>query len=72
MFHMASLAVLKSGGKKETFKGKTDYLTEFTRAAEEIKAGKTESAFIPFDSTRDCMKIMDECRKQMKLVYPFE
>ena len=72
MFHMARTASLKSGGKKESFKGKTDYLTEFTRAAEEIKAGKTESDYIPFAATRDCMKIMDECRRQMGLVYPFE
>ncbi len=72
MFHMASFATLKTGGKKKTLKGKTDYLTEFTRAAEEIRAGKTESDYIPKNATRDCMRIMDECRKQMKLVYPFE
>ncbi|MCR5208277.1 MAG: Gfo/Idh/MocA family oxidoreductase [Eubacterium sp.] len=72
MFHMARLATLKADGKKERIKGKTDYLTEFTRAAEEIRAGKTESDFIPFKATRDCMRIMDECRKQMDLVYPFE
>jgi hypothetical protein len=40
--------------------------------SQEIKNGKTESDYIPFNATRDCMKIMDECRKQMKLVYPFE
>ena len=72
MFHMARNATLKADGKKEVFKGKTDYLTEFTAVANEIKAGKTESEFIPFEATRDCMKIMDECRKQMNLVYPFE
>lgn len=42
MFHMARLATLKTDGKKETYKGKTDYLTEFTRAAEEIRSGKEE------------------------------
>lgn len=72
MFHMARLATLKADGKKQSFKGKTDYLTEFTRAAEEIRAGKTESAYIPHRATSDCMRIMDECRKQMNLVYPFE
>jgi predicted dehydrogenase len=71
-FHMADKATLKKNGKKEVFKGKTDYLTEFTRAAEEINAGKTESDYIPFKTTGDCMRIMDECRRQMKLVYPFE
>lgn len=71
-FHMASKAVLKNDKGKRVFKGKTDYLTEFTRAAEEIKQGRTQSVFIPFAATKDCMQIMDECRKQMKLVYPFE
>ncbi|MCH5321389.1 MAG: Gfo/Idh/MocA family oxidoreductase [Eubacterium sp.] len=71
-FHMAPKAVMKNENGKQVFKGKTDYLTEFTRAAEEIRAGKTESSYIPFEATRACMQIMDECRKQMNLVYPFE
>lgn len=71
-FHMADKAFLKNNFGKFTFKGETNYLVEFTRVAEEIKAGKKESAFIPFSSTIATMKIMDECRKQMNLVYPFE
>lgn len=71
-FHMASKAVLKTESKRETYRGKTDYLTEFTRAAEEIKQGKKQSSYIPLSATRDCMLIMDECRRQMNLVYPFE
>ena len=72
LFHMASRATLKNDTGKEIFNGKTDYLTEFTRAAEEISAGKTQSDYIPFSATKDCMKIMDECRKQMHLKYPCE
>lgn len=71
MFHMASKAVMKNG-KKTVFRGKTDYLTEFNCVAEEIKNGKKESDYIPFESTRACMQIMDECRREMNLVYPFE
>ena len=71
-FHMANKAILKNSKGKQVFKGKTDYLTEFTRAAEEIKAKKTESQYIPFKSTKECMRIMDECRRQMNLIYPFE
>lgn len=71
-FHMASTAILKNKNGKTVFRGKTDYLTEITRAAEEIRENKKESAYIPFRATRSCMEIMDECRRQMKLVYPFE
>ncbi|MCM1114011.1 MAG: Gfo/Idh/MocA family oxidoreductase [Clostridium sp.] len=71
-FHMASKAILKNENGKQIFTGKTDYLTEFTRAAQEILDGKKESEYIPFQATRDCMKIMDECRRQMNLIYPFE
>ncbi|MBR4727929.1 MAG: Gfo/Idh/MocA family oxidoreductase [Clostridia bacterium] len=72
LFHMASLATLKTKDKRETLQGKTDYLTEFTRAAQEIRSGRTESAFVPQKATLDCLRIMDECRRQMGLVYPFE
>lgn len=71
-FHTASKAVLHNKNGKTAFEGRTDYLTEFTRAAREIRSGKTESEYIPFEATRECMKIMDECRRQMNLVYPFE
>ena len=71
-FHMASKAILKKGMKRKVFRGKTDYITEFNCVAEEINQGKKESSYIPFEATRECMKIMDECRKQMNLVYPFE
>ena len=69
---MASKVVMKNKSGKTVFSGKTDYLTEFTRAAAEIREGKKESGYIPFRATKDCMVIMDECRKQMNLVYPFE
>lgn len=72
MFHMASRAVMKNEEGRTVFSGKTDYLTEFTRVSEEIIKGKKESVYVPFKSTRDCMMIMDECRKQMNLIYPFE
>ncbi len=72
LFHMASKAILKNDNGKEIYKGKTDYLTEFSRAAQEIRFGKKESDYIPFSATLQCMQIMDECRRQMHLKYPFE
>ena len=71
-FHMASRAILKNENGKQVFNGKTDYLTEFTRVSQEINEGKTESQYIPFEATMACLRIMDECRRQMNLVYPFE
>ena len=72
VFHMARLAHLKTAEGRRSVTGKTDYLTEFTRAADEIRQGRTESAYVPHQATLDCLKIMDECRRQMGLVYPFE
>ena len=50
----------------------TDYITEFTKVADEILAGKKESDYVPLQHTLDCMKIMDECRRQMGLTYDVE
>ncbi len=72
VFHIAQMATLKAENNKDVFKGKTDYITEFNCCVDEIKTGKKESDFIPFSQTIDCMKIMDECRKQMGLRYPCE
>lgn len=72
LFHCGSVAFLKNGFKRSFTFGKTTYLNEFTRCAEEILNGKKESSYVPFKATLDCMRIMDECRRQMKLVYPFE
>ncbi len=72
VFHMGASAILKSEGGNEIFRGKTDYLTEFSHVADEIRAGKKESEFIPFKSTIDCLRIIDECRHQLGLKYPFE
>ena len=71
-FHMSPIANLKNENGKQTFNGSTSYLNEFNCVAREIRKGKKESDYIPFKATRDCMRIMDECRKQMNLVYPFE
>lgn len=71
-FHVAPVAKMRTLRSKAKYKGKTDYLTEFNCVAKEIREGKKESDYIPFESTKMCMRIMDECRRQMRLVYPFE
>lgn len=72
VFHAAPMAILLKKFSVEPGFGKTTYLNEFDRCAKEIREGRKESAYIPFEATLSTMKIMDECRKQMGLKYPFE
>ena len=72
-FHMAKQVKLKrKGGVSEVFSGDGSYLNEFDLVVGEIRAGKKESDYVPRQATMDVMEIMDECRRQMGLVYPFE
>ncbi len=72
-FHHTKKAKLKrANGKNVVFSGDTSYLNEFNLVAGEILSGTKESAYVPPRSTIDVMQIMDECRRQMNLVYPFE
>ena len=45
------------------------YMDEFDKVADEIRRGLTESEVYPLKSTLDIMKIMDEIRGQIGLVY---
>ncbi len=72
VFHAAAIALFTGKKGMSLAFGKTTYLNEFERCAGEIRTGKKESEYVPFEATINCMKIMDECRRQMGLVYPFE
>lgn len=48
------------------------YARQFSNVAEEIRAGCIEGAKVPARGTIDVMRILDECRRQMGLVYPSE
>lgn len=68
-FHAASRVVL--GGR--TFRDKADhYAVQFANVAGEIRAGYTQGQKVSARSTVDCMELLDECRRQMGLVYPGE
>ncbi|MBQ7295807.1 MAG: Gfo/Idh/MocA family oxidoreductase [Clostridia bacterium] len=72
MFHVAPAVILKGNKMNRVSFGKTTYLNEFDRVADEIRQGKKQSDYVPFESTLECMKIMDECRQQLGLKYPME
>jgi len=73
LYHGANRATLiRSNAKKIVFKGNGGYDNEFTRVAEEILNGQMESNYVPLQSTLDNMETLDECRRQLGLIYPFE
>ena len=72
-FHSASSVKLKRfGGKTETLRGSGSMLNEFDLVAGEIREGLTESRFVPHTATLGVLECIDECRRQLNLVYPFE
>ncbi len=72
-FHGANQVKLKrKNGKSETFKGDGGMLNEFDIVADEIRRGLKESEYVPHSATLSVMEMMDECRRQMGLVFPFE
>ena len=64
--------LIRKDGTMDEIRQSGDYLNEFDLAAEEIRNGMTVSRFAPPDITIGTMRILDECRRQIGLVYPFE
>lgn len=74
LYHASGIASLHRGlfnSKLYLSGGKllNSYMDEFDKVAEEIGRGLTESEVYPLKSTLDIMKIMDEIRGQIGLVY---
>ena len=72
--HFADRAEMtgKDGRMLREFTAPTTMVNEFDCVAEEIRKGKKASDMIPPQATIDVMEIMDACRRQIGLVYPFE
>lgn len=64
--------LIHTDGTVEHFEGDGSYLNEFDLVVSEIRQGLKQSRWQPLQITLDVMEIMDECRRQMALVYPFE
>lgn len=72
-YHCADHIELRRGlWHREVFRGDGSYANEFDCVAAEIRAGLTESRLVPLQATADVMHILDECRRQLGLLYPFE
>ena len=70
LFHMASRAVLKTKDGKEVFKNKNKkFATQFRVVAEYIK-GEKPNELVSLESSFTVMKLMDEIRKQIGVVFP--
>ena len=73
LYHGANRVVLnRKDAKNMVLRADGSYLNEFDRVSGDIRAGLVQSALVPHEATLDMMRIMDECRRQMGLVYPFE
>ena len=72
-FHATDRAFLDREGEEPLcFCAEGSILHEMDLAAAEIRKGLVESRYVPALATLDVMHIMDECRAQMGLTYPFE
>lgn len=72
-FHMAKEATLTVGEKFETYSiDDLLYGRQFSNVAEDIRLGRKEGKHVSSRSTIEVMELLDECRRQMGLVYPKE
>lgn len=71
-FHCAREALLSGRESAHHTDDAPKYGVQMRRAAEEIAAGRRESAFSTPQATLDTMRLLDECRRQLGLVYPCE
>ncbi|EXJ22963.1 putative oxidoreductase [Alkalibacterium sp. AK22] len=72
-FHAAHKAILEVEGQTEAFTtNDLLYGQQFSNVAEEIRSGRKTGLKISAESTLAVMELMDECRRQMGLVYPQE
>ncbi|MBQ8094271.1 MAG: Gfo/Idh/MocA family oxidoreductase [Clostridia bacterium] len=72
-FHAANaVRICRFHAKNRHLRAYGGKLVEFDIAASEIRHGLTESRYVPHQATLDVMNMLDDCRRQMGLVYPFE
>lgn len=68
-FHCAHKVIHKANETKVYKDNSLLYGKQFTRVEDEILSGKKESSYVSLKSTLDIMRIMDEIRKQIGVIY---
>lgn len=71
-FHEASAATLEADIPERFEDPSLHYAVQFAKVGEEIREGLTSGRNITAQSTIDVMRLMDECREQLGLRYPYE
>lgn len=71
-FHSAHRARLEASVSQAVKDKSLLYGLQFLHTAQDIEYGKTESEYVTLDSSLDVMRLLDECRRQMGVVYPCE
>lgn len=71
-FQRAKKATLKTEKTSVVTDDSDLYEIQFSNVAKEIKDGLLESKFVTKENTLLCMALMDECRRQMGVVFPDE
>ena len=71
-FHASKSARLTGKNKDKIKVNDLLYERQFSNVANEIKEGLKESKIITNENVINCLEIMDECRRQMELIYPNE
>lgn len=71
-FNMAHKAIIKTDKKESfVFKGRL-FSEQFKEVEKEILSGNINPVNVTKESSLDVMKLMDECRKQIGVIYPEE
>lgn len=71
-FHSGGGFALTIDGKREKHEYKNARKNQFDVVAREIREGKTQSSLVPLAFSLRTLELLDECRAQIGLRYPFE
>lgn len=72
LFHLTKNAKIKGEYNESISDDSLLYEKQFTNVANEIRSGLLTSKFVSKENTIKCMELMDICREQLGVIYPYE